>query len=153
MSKHTPTPWEHNGFLEIISKKVNPHDEQIIASLTYSDFETDECKANAARIVECVNALDGVEEPEKFLEELPFKIIELGNLKMQACIERDRLLDALRGMTEAFTSACLTNEQVEAWNDANQLLIDTAKSTEPAEAPTKAPNTDKWEDQEGDVHP
>jgi hypothetical protein len=58
--KHTPEPW-HTFAFEIYDQQ-----EQIIADCGYSEdyWGKDGCKANAARIVQCVNACEGMGDPE-----------------------------------------------------------------------------------------
>jgi len=67
-TKHTPEPWR-------TSSKVN---QENIYSPTYgcisiafhNNTHADEHKANAKRIVDCVNALANVENPAEFLYDL-----------------------------------------------------------------------------------
>lgn len=63
MSKHTKEPWNIFAF-EIYDER-----EQIIADCGYSEdvFTQDGCIANAQRIVQCVNAMDGIENPEEYM--------------------------------------------------------------------------------------
>jgi len=69
-TKHTPEPWELNKTtdgLSITSKNgviVNCY------SVSISDYNHDIPKANAARIIECVNALAGIDDPKKWVEEM-----------------------------------------------------------------------------------
>lgn len=64
MSKHTKEPWN------IFSFEIYDEREQIIADCGYSDdvFTLDGCKANAKRIVACVNAMAGIENPEEYMK-------------------------------------------------------------------------------------
>lgn len=62
---HTPEPWHTNGS-EIIDNSNKGLGE------TYQTLSkgTDETNANAARIVACVNALAGIEDPAATLAEV-----------------------------------------------------------------------------------
>jgi hypothetical protein len=99
-TKHTPGPWNVQLF------KIYNADNFIIADCGYNDdvFTKDGCRANAERIVECVNACDGAENPNQgelhYLrgehKGMVLKIFELeGNLE-QLQEERDELLAALK---------------------------------------------------------
>lgn len=65
MSKWTKEPW-HTFAFEVYNEQ-----EQIIADCGYSEdyWGEDGCKANAARIVACVNACEGMQDPAKEIEE------------------------------------------------------------------------------------
>ncbi len=70
MSKHTPGPWNVGSHGHILKDK-NTFDFVRIAS-PYRDgaFESDPVAiANAARIVACVNALEGIEDPAEFVRQ------------------------------------------------------------------------------------
>jgi hypothetical protein len=70
--KHTPTPWHSSTF------EVYDENEQIIADCGYSEdyFTEDGCKANAARIVQCVNEYDGLTETIATLRSEKAELIE-----------------------------------------------------------------------------
>jgi hypothetical protein len=80
MSKHTAEPWEvhENGMPEhryftILrgAIDVGPRREgEPIAHNRYSAMHPDEDKANAERIVACVNALEGIENPSTILRDM-----------------------------------------------------------------------------------
>lgn len=65
--KHTPTPWKlrHDDTL-IVSD--NDNTEETICRF-FDRYEDDfpNSKANAARIAACVNALEGIENPEQWI--------------------------------------------------------------------------------------
>lgn len=63
--KHTPEPWHQFAF------EVYDDDNCIIADCGYAAdvFGKEGMKANAARIVACVNALAGIENPEEWVKE------------------------------------------------------------------------------------
>lgn len=109
MSKHTPEPWDDFAF-EIYDAEKN-----IIADCGYSDdvWGKTQCKANAARIVACVNACAGIEDPEATipaLNDLADKAIELTadvNIKEmvinQLKAERDELIRILKVVETAIS--------------------------------------------------
>jgi hypothetical protein len=66
--KHTREPWEcFRGY--IIQKDGGEYGYQIAhVNHPVSDFPADEIEANANRIVECVNAMENIEDPKKLRE-------------------------------------------------------------------------------------
>jgi hypothetical protein len=68
-TKHTPEPWELNKTTDGLS--ITSKNGVIVHcySVSISDYNHDIPKANAARIVECVNAMTGIEDPKKWVEE------------------------------------------------------------------------------------
>jgi len=71
--KHTPEPWVFNQEEMKIKGSGDYEGRTIIANVSpkmdFSRGMATQC-ANAARIVECVNALSGVEDPKKWVEEM-----------------------------------------------------------------------------------
>jgi hypothetical protein len=69
-TKHTPTPWRVEykpAGTCIFSNEPN----FLLLSMSYT--QTDKTTiANAKRIVECVNALEGIDNPTKFINDLEF---------------------------------------------------------------------------------
>lgn len=67
-SKHTPEPWEVYGKLSCkITSKVSSY--VLVADCKVSNvIEQNEMQANTARIVACVNALAGIENPVEFVQ-------------------------------------------------------------------------------------
>lgn len=81
--KHTPEPW------------CNPYGTVVILGNNEGGFDISGCpsaKANAARIVACVNACAGLDDPQAAIELM--KADHLRALKAEA--QRDELLAALR---------------------------------------------------------
>ena len=87
MSNHTPEPWywhENDSYCEINSER----DGQIGDSCASSCLgDIDLGRANAARIVTCVNACAGMEDPAAEIDELKRQRDELLNLVKQARLE------------------------------------------------------------------
>ncbi len=72
MSKHTPGPWHNEqGFIvannKVVGQAMMPSKDSSVTNL-YSAKKAEEMEANAARIVECVNACEGIENPADFVE-------------------------------------------------------------------------------------
>jgi hypothetical protein len=67
---HTPTPWAIDGeaFVSIV------HEGDAIADLSDSPFDCEQDHANAARIVACVNACEGIDDPAATLAEVREKL-------------------------------------------------------------------------------
>ena len=87
MSKHTPEPWywhENDSYCEINSER----DGQIADSCASSCLgDIDLGRANASRIVTCVNACAGMEDPAAEIAELKRQRDELLDLVKQARLE------------------------------------------------------------------
>ena len=77
MSNHTPEPWywhENDSYCEINSER----DGQIVDSCASSCLgDIDLGRANARRIVACVNACEGMEDPAAEIAELKRQLDEL----------------------------------------------------------------------------
>lgn len=93
--KHTPEPWAYNENTHRVwantheSEKYN-HNDAIICELSHYTVADREAAANAARIVECVNAMEGKPNPAEYVQratELAAKyneqLIEIADLKAQ----------------------------------------------------------------------
>ena len=113
MSNHTPEPWywhENDSYCEINSER----DGQIGDSCASSCLgDIDLGRANAARIITCVNACAGMEDPAA----------EIDELKQQ----RDELLDALRSAVETIEwmhgcSSPASDEVEEAIREGNATI-------------------------------
>lgn len=96
--KHTKEPWQADT-VDILDSDKNE-----IATTAYSpdDKSLDECKANAERIVACVNAMDGIEDPAQFREEYAqFKRIIIEDIDAMAKMQEQNieLLAALEKFT------------------------------------------------------
>ena len=71
--KHTPTPWKINEEQDLL---VLNYDSSIVASADSKWFTDNEAKANAARIVQCVNEYDGLIETIATLRAEKAELIE-----------------------------------------------------------------------------
>lgn len=82
MNKHTPEPWQvgwlnvkkydNSRFLCIVENSTNDGDNNVRAVCLISAVESLDAQddPNAHRIVACVNALNGIEDPEKWVSEM-----------------------------------------------------------------------------------
>jgi hypothetical protein len=65
--KHKPEPWrveyKHTGTY-IFSNEPNC----LLLSMSHT-MSTRECNDNAMRIVSCINAMEGIEDPQKFVDD------------------------------------------------------------------------------------
>jgi len=64
MTDHTQEPWDiryfnHGTFIH--------HDKEEIAGMYFGKYQAKDQEANAKRIVQCVNAMAGIDDPEMFL--------------------------------------------------------------------------------------
>lgn len=68
--EHSPTPWAMNENSTIYSEVIDDvYGYQIaICDHPETDFPNEVVKANSKRIVECVNAMEGIEDPKKMRE-------------------------------------------------------------------------------------
>jgi len=92
MSKHTPEPWHYDPAIEIRydSQTGKPYERRMDWILSgeitvASVFRADFLEADALRIVACVNALAGIEDPEKTIPELR----KLAAFAAEAVTEKD----------------------------------------------------------------
>lgn len=93
--KHTPEPWDHeDGY--IIEKDNGEYGYQIAhVNHPNTDFPSEEIEANAARIVECVNAMAGIGAPIEFMNQI--KSIKADDV-LNAMKERDELIGLLQNL-------------------------------------------------------
>ncbi len=73
MGNHTKTPWRFDLLSMRIKGSGDVDQRTVIANLSpkmdYSRGMTTQC-ANANRIVSCVNAMDGIEDPQHYIDEM-----------------------------------------------------------------------------------
>ena len=70
-TKHTPEPWHVDNTVYKRSRtSINNHTIDVWYGLEFNDVTIKEetSRANAKRIVECVNAMEGVKNPSEFME-------------------------------------------------------------------------------------
>jgi hypothetical protein len=109
-AKHTPAPWQilpeecDRPYIRIrgialgtrykIANVLTPNHDGV------HPREAQETRANARRIVACVNACEGIEDPENVVPQLRRandRVLQLEPLRLQ----RDELLQALKALTSA----------------------------------------------------
>jgi len=101
MSKHTTGPWKVFGEItnNINSASIRKEDDfrTIILELhayEWRNISIEEANANAQRIVDCVNAMEGIEYPKEFMESLTFEMGNVRNLKHRIMQLESELFDA-----------------------------------------------------------
>lgn len=87
--KHTPGPWIVGRRDILDDLQIRTPDGQLIGAC---ESETDP-EANAARIVACVNALEGVKDPAALMAAVMYVIETIGHAQHE---------DALADLVEAF---------------------------------------------------
>ena len=119
MSKHTPEPWykfdEGNNIFS-----SNGHVSEISGHETHPALDI----SNAARIVACVNACAGMDDPAKYMEGVRILEKTYYDLQAEKAIlrnERDELLSALE-MASAVMTACDALKKAILRNERNELL-------------------------------
>ena len=107
MSNHTKAPWMFDGKVVYALNKKGVN----VFSAFVQDGETDEdeLKANARRIVACVNACEGI-STENLEDNLPVK--DLARQYSEAIRQRDELLAAL----EAVQAVANNSDGVAGWH-------------------------------------
>lgn len=97
MSKHTPEPWAYdNEFIVDAS-------DNYLADCAGSDFSVEQDRYNAQRIVACVNAMAGIEDPGAFMEVV--KQLELDAAE-RIMSENKELKERLLETSEALEKYC-----------------------------------------------
>jgi hypothetical protein len=116
-SKHTPTPWavaqRDKSFI------LDANDVPLARVYYFDDY------SNTQHIVDCVNACEGQE----------IETVQNANFYKNQSIEleaaNERLVSALQGLINAINPLdrlrTLDHAEVEAINDANQLLVELAQ--------------------------
>jgi hypothetical protein len=99
---HTPEPWI-TASLEVGSSPMML--TKIVSQVHGSNYE--EAKANASRIVACVNACAGIHDPQELIIGADFALKENRELKAQ----RDTLLEAIKSHLDLYNAGLLTDPQ------------------------------------------
>jgi len=118
---HTPEPWHTFAF------EVYNENEQIIADCGLSEdyWEKDGCQANAARIVACVNACAGMEDPAARISQMAYEADkakeernkaeaqrdDLIKQRVDLIIQRAALLEAIKSHVDLYNAGLLTDPQ------------------------------------------
>lgn len=69
MNKHTPEPWEVDSMM-VVGPRSEADDQTFGMIIGLADIYGDNEKADATRIVACVNALAGIDDPEAFMQDV-----------------------------------------------------------------------------------
>lgn len=121
---HTPGPWRIQAAApHVIDSDTLKDIAGCCAHVFRSEMDHPVDLANARRIVECVNALEGIDNPAEYIKLALSVGIEAFNRQKQ----NTKLRDALQGMVDAFDQKRglkYDNWQIDAVNDAHELLTE-----------------------------
>lgn len=90
--KHTPEPWRENSQGD--AEHIYCERHGAIATIPHGGLNRDEHKANAQRIVACVNAMAGIEEPQAFRDSLK-KLVSYADKASEMFTEKDAKIKQL----------------------------------------------------------
>lgn len=127
--KHTPEPWQLKGLQDdcVISRDYHP-----IADFwnTWLVGLKEEAKANAARVVSCINALAGIPDPAKFVAKaksdatkvvvLSHEINEIHEA-VTYCLDNKLTFDTIQMAIELFQDDIDENDPADQADYANKL--------------------------------
>lgn len=102
MSKHTPEPWEFESEPQYCSEIIGSDGNSICV------FVDDPSGVDVDRILSCVNACEGMNNPAE----------DIATLKRQ----RDDVCDALERLLKASTMSISHGEYVAVFDEANAVL-------------------------------
>lgn len=130
--KHTPEPWiiHENETLEIHPDTEDGSDGQNIIAEIPGDAEKDRQRANAERIVSCVNGCKGIADPEKIVPKLRTVFAILLNhidRVIEACPEDD--IDE-RGMGKSLNDSKEVGSVVRALADEIEGVLNATDNSE-----------------------
>lgn len=119
-SSHTPGPWEVDDEAQIIGNNI-------VVALTRLNMGWQTADANAARIVACVNACEGMDDPAEAILQLREEIAARVQIGADGLTDREReLAEALRWCLDngGFHYTRRIKNQNEAWCDG----VDNARA-------------------------
>jgi hypothetical protein len=93
MSEHTPGKWVADGTVIYADIGIQPH-------IAYLDGLTDQPEANARRIVACVNACEGMDDPQIGISKMCYEPDKARQERDQAEAENARLREALESIAK-----------------------------------------------------
>ena len=103
-SKHTPTPWKLGRTGAVVSESIEGIEmrgamgKEAVKYYGGNLIGESISQANAKRIVECVNALEGIDEPMKFMKH--YKAIEYMEIDKKYHNLKDVVQDVIRLIDE-----------------------------------------------------
>lgn len=127
--KHTLEPWEVEGQFYDAHRIVDTNGVPICQLWYKDESPMPNQESNAARIVACVNAMAGIDDPETWMKTTK-EVLE-GNLKLQAnwsnVIEQlrqdsDELLSALKNERHNMLKRGVTVENADSFNALDKLI-------------------------------
>lgn len=119
--KHTSTPWVFNFFEMKIKGTGDVEGRTVIANLSanmdYTRGWNTQC-ANAQRIIACVNALEGIEDPQQFVDvaksHIESSALEEAHKRVSSLIEENiSLIDARNNLLTAIGNLMKQHEELE----------------------------------------
>lgn len=118
-TKHTPEPWQIKGINSII---IMDERDYPICLLNYeTGLLIENAFENSKRIVSCVNAMAGIENPQKLRETWEaVKHLELDQAQKYK-EQRDTLLEAYKLLLPSMYSGMLTTDQVKILEAAEKI--------------------------------
>lgn len=109
---HTPEPWICDLASEFIMDGDQPWSEAICQFFNEQEGPFENKDANAARIVACVNAMAGVEDPERFRKERDEFLAALKEL-----VELKETSEKIKARAQAFITAKDNGDTVDLEDD------------------------------------
>jgi hypothetical protein len=133
--KHTPEPWFYGSYGNLLivgNYKGEPDKHNVIASLGPQHFPSNTVEyENAERIIDCVNACVGMENPAALRDLTQQQAEVIAKLEMQcgdhemavSCLEGEvaELVEYAKGLRDALEGMYLSDDQVGA-AAANAIL-------------------------------
>jgi hypothetical protein len=88
--EHTPTPWTERG------NNITDSANGLICTFEKGHWTFPNAKYNRHRIVECVNACDGIEDPARWFEDVSKKIDDITKDTIFVLSVKDKEIAALQ---------------------------------------------------------
>ena len=100
-TQHTPTPWE---IVDHAERQFGNAEKNKTIGVCYRNriygMNPAEARANAARILECVNALDNIEDPARFVAEAKNHAARIWSLEDKIATLSGMLTEAIKVINE-----------------------------------------------------
>lgn len=116
-TKHTPEPWMYLHGDRLIYTRLEDGCKGIPVAASMNEFDR-EYAANAERIVECVNAMEGVSRPSEWRNIQIERIKEISSLKQQ----RNEAFSILETIISSMKKTGINCDNAELYNKINNLL-------------------------------
>lgn len=135
--KHTATPWIVN---KIVQWSIEDNDRNPIADCGDYQDQYPNGIANAARIVQCVNACEGLDDPEKWIKQQKEYRTEMSNSTLSAEVDKriaiQSELESLRAANAELQSRFeneardlgVAEHEIEQLKSANAELVEALRN-------------------------